>query len=197
MKRLILIAVLFLFSRIAFGQASLLFVPTNVKPYTVALNVTNPASVMSKYGAALEYRRGRWAYHLGRYWYTGVYQGKQCYDFGWKRFNRKQWRHERNNWIYQDFWYLRLLVGESEYHPEKFEMLGLPRSLDLLQTAYFGGAFGYGRRYNKGPFFIQVRGGLRGTALGVAQEDRIFHRLFYVTGPGSVIEVNAHIGVQF
>lgn len=179
------------------GQASFMFHRTYVKPYRVALNLTNPASAMSKYGVALEYRRDKWAYHVGRYWYTGVYQGKQCYDFGWKRFLRKQWEHEKNHWVYQDFFYWRVFFGESEYHPEKFKSLGLPNSLELLYNEYIGAAAGYGRRYQKGPFFIQVRGGLRGTFLGLPEEQKIFHRLFYVAGPGSVVEVNANFGVQF
>lgn len=174
-----------------------MFVRTYVKPYTIALEITNPAGAASKYGAALEYRRGKWAYHIGRYWYNGVYTGKQCYDFGWKRYFRRQWRHEKNNWVYQDFLQWRVFFGDAEYHPEKFEALGLPTSYELLYNEYIGASMGYGRRYQKGPFFISVRGGLRGTYLGLPEEQKIFHRLFYVSGPGSVVEVNGTFGVQF
>lgn len=195
LKKYTLITVLLLVTQLTWGQASLNFFRTKIRPYSTALTLTNPASVMSKYGFGVEYRRGRFAYCVNRFWNVGVYKGKSS-DFGFKIYSRNQWRHQKNQWAYENFVYFRFLSGESLYQPEKFPSLGLPISFEPLLAGYLGMSSGYGRRYQKGIFFISVRGGLKGTYMGLEEVDKIYHRLFYVSGPGSVLEVNGTFGIQ-
>lgn len=191
-----ILAVLLLFvANFVWAQASLSFYRSRINPYSTALTLTNPAGVMSKYGFGVEYRRGRFAYCVNRFWNVGVYKGKSS-DFGFKLYARNQWRHQRNNWAYENFIYVRVLSGESLYQPEKFPSLGLPNSFETLLASYIGMSSGYGRRYQKGIFFISVRAGLKGTYMGLEEEAKIYHRLFYVSGPGSVLEVNGTFGIQ-
>ncbi|MBX2904770.1 MAG: hypothetical protein KF744_01945 [Taibaiella sp.] len=195
LKKYILAALLLFAAQLTWGQASLNFFRSRIRPYSAALTLTNPTSVNSKYGFGVEYRRGRWAYCVNRFWNVGVYKGKSS-DFGFKLYMRNQWRHQKNLWAYENFVYMRVLSGESLYQPEKFESLGLPTSFETLVYDYLGLSSGYGRRYQKGIFFISVRAGLKGTYMGLAEEDKIYHRLFYVSGPGSVLEVNGTFGIQ-
>jgi len=195
MKKYTVVASLLLVAQLAWGQASLNFFRTQIRPYSTALTLTNPAGVMSKYGFGLEYRRGRWAYCVNRFWNVGVYKGKSS-DFGFKIYGRNQWRHQKNQWAYENFVYVRVLSGESLYQPEKFPSLGLPTSFETLLADYIGLSSGYGRRYQKGIFFVSVRGGLKATYMGLEEEAKIYHRLFYVSGPGSILEVNGTFGIQ-
>jgi hypothetical protein len=172
-----------------------MFERTYIRPYQTALTLSNPGSAMSKFGAGLEYRRGRWAYFFNYNKYIGVYKGKM-YDAGYKYYLKRQMRHIKNQWAFQDFFYVRSVIGEAEYQGGKFPFLGLPTAYELLYTEYIGLAGGFGRRYQKGIFFISVNAGLKATYLGVDEETKIYYRLFYVAGPGSVIEANANFGIQ-
>jgi len=164
--------------------------------YTLGLAISNPLSVMSKYGGELEYKKSQWSYTFGFYKRVGFYQGKQ-YDVGLRYYMNKEWRHIRNKWTRRDFFYSKLLVGGAEYRPTQYTYIGLPLAYDLVYYEYIGISSGIGRKYHHGPFFISVKGGLKATYLGLEEEDKLYYRLFHITGPGAIAEVNLNLGIEF
>ncbi len=165
------------------------------KEYTIAGYVTNPLSAVVKYGGGLEYRKRNLSYTFGYFKYTGAYFGAQ-YDAGMNFFLRNKWIHRNNDWIYQDFFYYRTIFGEAGYDGQKFAFLGQKEDRFAEKQAYGGLALGFGRRYHKGVFFVNIRGGVRAIYLGIDREIKSLYRLFYVTGPGSIVEVNFQFGIQ-
>ncbi|MBE2288750.1 MAG: hypothetical protein IAE95_04295 [Chitinophagaceae bacterium] len=173
------------------------------RPYSVALTLTNPANAMSRLGVGIEYRRRNYSYMSTYNLYTGVYEGKMQ-DFNWTFYLGKIWRHRvRRAWYHQDFIYTKLFSGDAEYIANKFQAIGLPTPSERIIYDYIGAGAGYGRRYMYKAFFISVRAGLRGTYVGadgkydgIAEEDKVYYRLFYLTGPGSIIECTANFGIQ-
>lgn len=166
-----------------------------VKPYKLALTITNPASAMLKYGGGVEYRRGNRSYMLSYLKYTGAYYGKE-YDAEYRLYFRKYMMHVKNKWIYQDFVYFRNIVGDMGYDGEKFAVLGQKEKKYADLQFYAGFAPGYGRRYHKGPLFFLCRAGIRAIAIPVDDKIKSLYRLFYFTGPGSIVEVNFQFGLQ-
>lgn len=99
-------------------------------------------------------------------------------------------------------------MGSAAFNGDKLAVYGYPKNVYWPQDVevsrlhefgevYLGGAAGYGRRYNHGPLFFAVRTGLRGTAIMDLEKDiKSLYRLFYVTGPGSIVELNFQFGLQ-
>lgn len=176
------------------------------KPTTISVTVANPLDAMFKVGGGLEYRRGNRSYTASYYQYFGAYYGKM-YDFEWRRYLRRQWEHIVNKWNYQDFFHIRSLYGKIGYDGTKFYPLNDIEKRYSDPVDYVGLAAGYGRRYNKGAFFLTVRGGLRAPLL-IGTEDantgnvttrynKSLYRTFLVSGPGSILEFNLQIGIGF
>ncbi len=195
MKRSILVAVFLVTTFAAVAQMSPWSRAYDMRPYSMALTLTNPANAMSRLGVGIEYRRRNYSYMSTYNLYNGVYTGKMQ-DFIWTFYLRKHWVHRNRKWYYQDFVYVKLFGGDSEYFPNKFNAIGLPTADDNVYYEYIGVGSGYGRRYQRGIFFVTVKGGLRGTYTGLTEEDKLYYRLFYITGPGSIIECTANFGIQ-
>jgi len=195
LKRSVLLAIFLVTTFAAFAQMSPWSTAYDIRPYSMALTLTNPANAMSRLGVGIEYRRRNFSYMSTYNLYTGVYEGKMQ-DFTWSFYLRKKWVHRNRKWYYQDYVYVKLFSGESEYIANKFEAIGLPTNYDRVLYDYAGIGSGYGRRYQRGIFFVSVKGGLRGTYVGLTEEDKLYYRLFYITGPGAVIECTANFGIQ-
>ncbi|MCF8449737.1 MAG: hypothetical protein K9G49_07695 [Taibaiella sp.] len=197
MKHLILVPFFLLISICSFAQFSMFERAPYVKPYTIAITATNPLSAMIKYGGGIEFRRKRVAYLASYHKYVGAYYGTQ-YDFENRIYFRKQWMHIYNKWIYQDFFYFRTVVGDMAYDGEKFAVLGMKEKRYADPQFYAGFAPGYGRRHQKGAFFFTAKAGVRAMAIpALDKQIKSLYRLFYVTGPGSIIELNFQAGLQF
>lgn len=167
----------------------------NWRSYSTALTLTNPASALSKYGVGIEYRRGNFGYITTYSKYIGYYQGKN-YDAGMRFYMRRKWEHRKHKWGYEDFVYTKLTFGDALLVPNKYSFIGVSDPLENLYYEYIGAGGGYGRRYHRGIFFVTVKAGMKATYAGLAEEDKIYFRLFYLAGPGSVVEASANFGIQ-
>ena len=168
-----------------------------IRRYTVALTVTNPLSATFKYGGGIENRFGNVAYMVTyNKYYKSLYQGEEM-DLDVRVYLRKRWIYSRNNWSYQNFLYGRGIIGGAAFVGPNLTALGYENAAVLPEQAYLGGSMGIGRRYSKNIFFATVRAGLRVIVLpDLTSENKDFYRLFYVTGPGSVLELNFQFGIQ-
>ncbi len=195
-KKYFITCLLALISCSCFGQFSWWEKAYAVKPYKIAVTFSNPASAMLKYGGGVEYRRYRTSHYFGYSKYSGAYFGKQ-YDWEFRFYFRKYWEHAINHWRYQDFYYFRSIMGDMGYDGQKFAVLGQKEDKFADLQFYAGSATGFGRRYHKGALFFSVKGGIRALALpGLDPEYKSLYRLFYFTGPGSIVEVNFQMGLQ-
>lgn len=177
-----------------------MFLPLyNYKAYRLAFTLSNPASAMLKYGGGVEYIRYGGiptSYMVSYYKYTGAYFGTQ-YNAEYRFYARRVYEHRVNSWRYRGFFYVRSIVGSAGYDGQGFAILGQKEDKFAPEHAYGGGAVGIGRKYWKGNFFMNVRGGVKYVIIpGLDPIDRSLYRLFYVTGPGSIFEVNFQFGVQ-
>ena len=167
-----------------------------IKPYRVALTLSNPLSGSFKYGGGWEHRYKNFSYFPSYYLYSGAYPGAQM-DLDLRLYFRKFWRMS-TGWTYQHFMYVRGVYGACSFDGTKLSMLGFDPKVETDAYGYAGGAAGIGRRYVKGSFFITMKGGLKYVALqDMKKEDKNMFRLFYATGPGSILEFNIQLGIQF
>ena len=167
-----------------------------IRRYTAALTLTNPLGVLNKYGGGIENRYGNIAYMFSYYKYIAAYPGTTM-DLDIRVYLRKRWLYTRSNWSFQNFLYARGIFGDAGFDGPKLTILGYTNTTELLGQTYMGGAIGVGRRYSKSIFFATVRAGLRVVVLpDLLQEDKDTYRLFYVTGPGSILELNFQFGIQ-
>lgn len=168
-----------------------------IRRYTVALTATNPLSATFKYGGGIENRYGNVAYMVTyNKYYKALYKGDEM-DLDIRVYLRKRWLYSRSHWSYQNFLYGRGILGSAGFVGPNLTIFGYENSTILPEQAYLGGSAGIGRRYSKSIFFATVRAGLRVCVLpDLTPENKDFYRLFYVTGPGSVLELNFQCGIQ-
>jgi len=168
-----------------------------IRKYSIAVTVTNPLSATFKYGGGLEYRFRNFAYVMSyNKYYKSLYPGSEI-DFDMRLYLRKRWMYSRSHWSFQNFLYLRGIAGSAGFDGPNLTVLGYTNPAIRDETDYLAGAMGIGRRYSKNIFFFTVRAGVRITALpDLPSEDKDLYRLFYVTGPGSVLELNFQFGIQ-
>ncbi|MBC7552603.1 MAG: hypothetical protein H7257_01355 [Taibaiella sp.] len=179
-----LLAVLFLTRTYAFD-------PMKGPARHVSVQITNPLSAASKIGGVLEIRLIQSSFNFGFTNYSGVYQGKQ-YKFEYQKYIKTQYRNEY-------FWYLKAFGGDAMYVSSKLEMIGDKSDVKVGPLNYFGGGAGFGRRFNLNHFCILVNCGLKYAVLpeNLSDENREYFRLFYATGPGSILDLNLRLGYQF
>ncbi len=165
--------------------------PIKGKPYHGAIHIANPLSAMSKFGGMAEVRIGLSSFNFGIQQYIGVYQGSQ-YRFEYQKYIRTPWRNEY-------YWYLRTLGGNALYDAKQLETFGDKSKGQAGPVDYYAGGAGFGRRFNFKHLFITMSAGLKYTMLpdNFRDENKELFRLFYVTGPGSIIDLNFRFGYQF
>jgi hypothetical protein len=188
-KKPLLILILILCFQQGYGQY--------VRRYTVALTATNPLSATFKYGGGIENRYGNVAYMVTyNKYYKSLYPGDEM-DLDIRVYLRKRWWYPRSNWIFQNFLYARGIIGSAGFEGPNLTVLGYNNKGELPATDYMGGSMGIGRRYSKGVLFATVRAGLRVCVLpDLTVDERDFYRIFYLTGPGSLLELNFQCGLQ-
>ncbi len=167
--------------------------------YSRAITISNPLSSASKSGGGVEYRMGNIAYMVSYYAYRGAYPGLMT-DIDLRLYLRKVMKHVTRKWYYQNFLYTRSFVGIAGFDSDKLGFMGYREGVYWYEKLYTGQALGYGRRYTSSIFFITVKAGLRATTFSldpIEPEARQYYRLFYATGPGSIIELNIQTGIQF
>ncbi len=170
----------------------------NPRKYNIAWTFSNPLSASTKYGGGVEHRWGNFSYMASSYIYKGgAYPGAML-DLDMRVYMRKRWQVGRSKWTYQEFVYWREFAGLAGFDSDKLWMAGHPKGIYREGYFYYGGSAGWGRRYSRGPFFATMKVGLRGTKFEeMPQEDKFLYKLFYATGPGSILELNFQWGVAF
>ena len=168
-----------------------------IRRYHLALTLTSPLSATFKYGGGIEDRWGNFAYMFSyNKYHAGLYPGTEE-DLEIRVYLRKRWINSRFNVTFQNFLYARGIWGESAYDGPNVTIFGYHDNNVLPANPYYGGSAGIGRRYSKGVLFFTLRGGVRIMELpGLPTEYKNSYRIFYFTGPGSILEANLQLGVQ-
>lgn len=169
------------------------------KRYYAAIHLSNPMLLLSKAGVKGEFRIT--PHHSAlvgytRYW--GLFPGWQAnaeYRYYIGRLNRR----------YNFFGYARGGYGEAKFDPVfqsdhnfSFPLLALPRRTFPEFNYYFAG-IGGGLHVNIKVFFLEAMLGIKGT-LRNNTEDRYYYHgapIFYITGPGALIDAHINFGFQF
>ena len=164
--------------------------PIKGKPHHFGVMITNPLSAASKIGGLLEVRGNLSEINAAVTNYMGVYQG-MAYRLEYQKYIRTIYRNEY-------FWYIRALGGRATYHAASVPFGDNSKEV-LGEYQYYGAGGGFGRRWNFNHFFITMNAGLKITLLPIDMTDeaRDRFRLFYVTGPGSILDLNFRLGYQF
>jgi hypothetical protein len=169
-----------------------------IRPYTLAATVVNPLSATFKYGGGLEYRFRNVSYLVSYVKYKGgAYPGLQT-GLDLRIYLRKVWlNYSTGNWR-QNFIYLRGVAGSAGFDGPKLKMFGYDANIVHDEVFYGGGGAGVGRRWTFKKFlFISASAGVKYVALtDLDKEDKNLYRLFYATGPGSILELKFQFGLQ-
>lgn len=162
-----------------------------VKRSSFGLQITNPVSGSSKMGGVMEIRAGLNSLNFGLIMYTGVYEGTQ-YRLEYQRY----WSTRKRNEYY---WYVKAYSGDASYDSKKLESFGEKSGVVLPPCDYFGAGIGVGRRINFKYFNITGNLGLKYTNVDftdLVPSEVQHYNLFYVTGPGSILDANIRFGFQ-
>jgi hypothetical protein len=146
----------------------------------------------------------------GYYTYRGAYPGFMT-DLDLRFYSRKYYRHRINNWVYQNFFYYRSFIGLAGFDSDKLTFMGYEKGVTWYEKGYVGNSIGWGRRYSKVfaedrtkgrkiGLFGAIKVGARYSTFSldpIEPEARQYYRMFYTTGPGSILEVNMSVGIQY
>lgn len=159
--------------------------------YNVAIMITNPLGMYTKIGGGLELRYRQSSVVITGVNYSGVYAGKQ-YRFEYQKYIRTYKKNET-------FWYIKVCGGDATYDGDKLSLLDDKSKIKIGPEKYIGGGAGLGRRLNYNHFFLMFNFGLKYVAFppDFPDESSEKFRLFYATGPGSIIDCNLRLGLQF
>ena len=161
-----------------------------------AIYLTSPFGILSKGGIKAEYRlnlQNALLLSYNQYW--GFFPGYQG-AFEYRKYSVKR-QKESNT---ENFIYAKAGVGFADYISradyKQISIFGDNRTDDAAPGTYLFGGGGVGRHYNFDWFFIDINLGLKFTE--VTNPPSVYNEhLFYLTGPGSYLDVNLHFGVQF
>lgn len=177
MKELITII---LFSFILIGSA---FTQEN----NFAIHISNPLGMFQKVGVKLEFRTGRVGFLLTGIKYFGTlpkYSGEQGGgEFRLYNKDEEPKKHDK-------FLYVKLNAG----HIDNFEGSGegFTSIKPIPESNYYAIATGIGKHFNFNHFFIDINVGLNYAVPKVKQDIS-----FYITGPGSFLDLKLNWGFQF
>ena len=160
--------------------------------YNLSLMGTNPLGILSKEGGALEFRTGKSSFMIAVTNYTGVYEGKQY------RFEYQKYFHTKLSDNF--FWYIKAGGGQSTYNGKALSFLDdKSTGATPVPVDYYLGGAGFGRRVVYKHFCLSFTLGLKYSNLpaDMSDENKESYRLFYATGPGSIIDANIRFGFQF
>lgn len=152
-----------------------------------AIHISNPLGMYHKAGLKLEYRTNRIGVLImgaKYYGYFPRYPGEQ--GGGEIRLYAKNEDQKR----YENFLYTTVLVGHLDYFAGSGEGFNYVRAVP--ESNYYALGAGWGRHYNYNRFFIDINAGLKFAVPDVKQEIA-----FYMTGPGSYIDLHINLGFQF
>ena len=145
--------------------------------YNLSLMGTNPLGILSMIAVTN---------------YTGVYEGKQY------RFEYQKYFHTKLSDNF--FWYIKAGGGQSTYNGKALSFLDdKSTGATPVPVDYYLGGAGFGRRVVYKHFCLSFTLGLKYSNLpaDMSDENKESYRLFYATGPGSIIDANIRFGFQF
>jgi hypothetical protein len=151
-----------------------------------AIHLSNPLVLLAKAGLKVEYRTDKTGYLLmGKLYYGGLprYPGEKVEAIVRNYWNLEGSRHE-------NFFYGKLVAGHLQNYDGSGS--GFTRIQNVPESNYYGVGVGVGRHYNFDRYFFEVIAGLKYVKPDVSQEAP-----FYISGPGSVIDLNFTVGIQF
>jgi len=154
---------------------------------SLAIHVSNPLGFFNKAGIKLEYQRNRFGILIGaaRYFDNFVphYPGNQfLLESRWYQ-SQDSTRNGRG------FLYSKLLAGHLRYRP--FSGSGFTAIQEVPEADYWGFGFGVGKKFTFGIFFLELSTGAKIVFPSAGQKNA-----FYVTGPGSVLDLKFNFGLQ-
>ena len=159
-----------------------------------AIYLSSPLSLLSKGGVKAEYRLDlQNSLSLGYTQYWGFFPGYQgALEY------RMYFTQRKSN--AENFIYAKAGLGFADYMAKadykQVAIFGDGRNDDAAPGTYVLGGGGVGRHFNFDWFFIDVSAGLKFTE-AVNPPTVYNEHLFYLTGPGSYVDLNLHFGVQF
>ncbi len=159
-----------------------------------AIYLTSPLGLLSKGGLKVEYRINMQnALLLGYTHYWGFFPGYQG------NLEYRKYFPARKS-LSENFIYAKAGVGFGDYQYLKDyyqpDLFGDEKNTFKAPGNYVLAGGGIGRHINFDWFFIELNAGLK-FAQVVGKTHVYNERLFYTTGPGSIVDFNLHFGVQF
>ena len=155
---------------------------------TFAVHLSNPLGYFNKAGIKLEYQRNRFGFLLGAAKYFDIivphYPGSQFMAEG--RLYQKLDSNQKS----RNFFYSKVLAGHLRYRP--FTGSGFTAIQEVPESDYWGFGVGVGKKVAIKNFFFEINTGAKIVFPSVAQK-----LAFYVTGPGSIIDLHFNFGLQF
>jgi hypothetical protein len=152
---------------------------------SLAFHFSNPLGIASKFRIKAEYRldvQNAFLVSYTKYW--GNFPG-----YGAGAEYRSYWQTLTDH---ENYVYVKGGLGNVRYRP--FSVIK-DESFYYPPGNYFYGGAGIGRHWNFNHFFIDCNLGAKFTGV-TASEGNYNEVLFYLTGPGSVLDLNFHLGYQ-
>jgi hypothetical protein len=161
-----------------------------------AIYLPNPLGLFSKADIKVEYRlnlQNALLLSYTQYWgFFPGYQGALEYRM---YFTDRSRRSSSENFIYG-----KAGLGFADYASDngypKISIFGDGRTNYNAPGTYVFGGGGVGRHFNFDWFFLDLNAGLKFAELTTPPAVYNEH-LFYLTGPGSYVDINFHFGIQF
>jgi hypothetical protein len=152
----------------------------------VAIYLNNPIGWISKFRVKAEYRMDVQKSIMVSYAsYYGFFPGYQA-GLEYRNYHELLSQHEH-------FWYAKMGLGEAKY--KQIDIWAAPEMHAAPGSYVFAGG-GVGKHWNFDNFFIDINVGLKYTFVPSPEGD-YNEIVFYSVGPGSIADINAHIGLQF
>lgn len=171
----------FIFSFLFIGMLS------SQKP-TYVIHLSNPIGLLNKVGGKFEMKTDHMGFLISanKYFdlivphYPGVQMGLEWRSYSVKSLNTKK----------ETFYYSKLIGGHQYFRQQSGD--GFSNIKEVPESYYYGLGVGIGKHYNFNHFFLEINGGIKGVLSTVKQEPA-----FYITGPGSFIDLHLNFGYQF
>ena len=162
-----------------------------------AIYLTSPLGLLSKGGAKVEYRlnlQNSLSLSYNQYW--GYFPGSQG-DLEYRMdFTDRSRMSSSENFIYAKAGLGYAGYTASSNGSSQVSILSDGANNYSAPGTYLFGGGGIGRHFNFDWFFIDINAGLKFAQL--TNPPSVYNEhLFYLTGPGSFVDLNLHFGVQF
>jgi len=153
--------------------------------HSFSIHLSNPIALFQKAGIKLEYKTSKIGLLLAGTQYYGNLPRYPGTQLGVEtRFYRNA-TEKREDYIYG-----KILGGYQQAVAASGD--GFFRREKVDAGNYYGAGIGLGRRYHFNHLFLDLQGGLKYTQSDVPQADA-----FYITGPGSFLDLHLNFGFQF